>query len=88
MNDFLPKQPTQNEKLIQAIYNELRGVTINLAKQIRTLCLLLKVKPEKFVESFNDEIGLEVFLKNLMQEEAKFAEEKKKKEEELKKLNG
>jgi len=86
MKDFLNPQPTKTEQLIATMYAELTNISRNTTRQLRTLAILAKVKPEKFVEMFNDDISQGKFFRDLMDAEKKFSEEQKEKAEKLKEL--
>ena len=91
--DFNKRQPTENEILRNAI-ERLRLETeiklTNVARQLYSLAILLKIDPEPFLRTFNDELSIDAWGKNLElamrkvseEQAAKKAEEDKAKTEE------
>ncbi len=69
MNDFLPKQPNQTEKMMAAMYNELQGNLLNLSKQLRAIAIATKVDPKEFVKAFKNGIDQQDFINQIQAEE-------------------
>jgi hypothetical protein len=82
MKDFLRPQPSDFERL--AYETELK--LANMARQVRSICIALKLKESDFVDAFNDQIKQEVYIKNTGLYQDKLAAKEKEKQEALKKL--
>lgn len=60
--DFNPPQLTETQKAMMRLQSHLEGITLNLATQIRAICMTVKIDPTEFVKNFHDQIGQAEFL--------------------------
>ena len=85
-SDFMGPQPTNLEKMAYEITNFCEMKSMNLARQVRTICMLMKIEPKDFVRMYSDDMAHNKYVQDTIAEQKIVNEEIKKKNEEIAKL--
>lgn len=80
--DFMGPRPSKMEMMATELLQNCEMKNMNLARQVRTLCILLGIKVEDFVEMFDNDAKQNDYVMSTIAYQKKYAEEKKKKMEE------
>ena len=71
-------QPTKMEQMSYELVQHCEMKSMSLARQIRTICIVLGIKEADFVKAFEDDSAHTQYIKNTVLEQQKSLEERKK----------
>ena len=82
--DFMGPRPTKMEVMATELLQNCEMKNMNLARQVRTICILLGIKVEDFVAMFDNDQKQNEYVMETIAQQKKYTEEKKEKQEEEK----